>query len=187
MTQVERATTAAALRESEELPMTAERDAQGVLRTTWSEGSPNLRIPVDPIKIARRLGLKVFVAPMTPDVSGALLNKHGQDATIYLNEQDSHNRQRFTCAHELGHYVRRTDAGELDYEYVDRRDQLATAGTNADEIYANQFAAALLMPAEMLRALHRRFQPVELAYKFGVSADAMNFRIVNLDLTRVHR
>src|SRR5262249_13052228 len=100
------------------------------------------------------------------------------------------NRQRFTCAHELGHYVKRSAAGDDAWEYVEHRNLLASQGTNSEEIYANQFAASLLMPEEAVRKLHDELKaqrgtpppPAALAFEFGVSADAMQYRLVNLGL-----
>jgi Zn-dependent peptidase ImmA (M78 family) len=52
---------------------------------------------------------------------------------------------------------------------------------NWDEIFANKFAAALLMPKEEVERLeHDGLSPALLALKFGVSEEAMNFRLDNL-------
>ena len=162
----------------------AERAAKDILRTVWAEDGVELRVPVDPFAIARRLGLKVYTAQLEPGVSGMLIKRGGyDDPEIYLNEADSRNRQRFTCAHELGHYAKRSgvdDGGA--WQYVDRRDSLTSRGIHGEEIYANQFAANLLMPADLVRTAFLRSSPVALAFEFGVSADAMSFRLENLGL-----
>ena len=111
-----------------------------------------------------------------------LIKRPGEDPEIYVHASDSPNRQRFTCAHELGHYVKRSAAGDVAWEYVERRDLLTTQGSDPEEIYANQFAASLLMPREKVEELHKTLGPVALAYEFGVSADAMHYRLVNLGL-----
>jgi hypothetical protein len=36
------------------------------------------------------------------------------------------------------------------------------------------------MPRKMVEALHTELGPAALAYSFGVSADAMHYRLVNL-------
>ncbi len=159
----------------------AETDAERLLRTAWADPFGEITIPVDPVQIANRLGVDVFTAPMDQLISGVLTKKPNSDAVIYLNRADHSNRQRFTCAHELGHYMSRTIKGTFDYEFIDRRDQLASSGSDPDEIYANQFAAALLMPADVVRRLRRDgLMPFELAYKFKVSEEAMSFRLANL-------
>ncbi|MBT0974157.1 ImmA/IrrE family metallo-endopeptidase, partial [Salmonella enterica subsp. enterica serovar 1,4,[5],12:i:-] len=89
------------------------------------------------------------------DVSGALLKEPEQDPVIILNRNDSNVRKRFTCAHELGHYVKRTENGQpLEYEFVDYRGKLASQGVDSEEIFANNFAACLLMPEKEVRRLN---------------------------------
>jgi Zn-dependent peptidase ImmA (M78 family) len=162
----------------------AEQDAKQLLTDLWDEDDGQPLIPVDPIQIAEWLGIDVLTAIMNPDFSGALEKHRYKDPVIYLNREDSKNRQRFTCAHELGHYYRRTKQGDLEYSFTDRRDKLAQAGTDEDEIYANQFAAALIMPAAEVKQWYKDLKqdPVRLANKFRVSEDAMRFRLVNLRL-----
>lgn len=159
-------------------PGDPERDANKVLDTMWGES-----LPVDPVQIAKRVGLKVFVTPLEPRISGAIVKEPGEDVTILLSADDSKNRQRFTCAHELGHYICRGAFDDDEFSYVDYRGDLAAAGTDKDEIYANQFAAALLMPADILKSLrHSGLEPFQLADRFGVSLEAMNFRLRNLGI-----
>lgn len=161
-----------------------ERDAKEILSTVWLREQSEMRLPVDPFLIARRLGISVFVSPLDEGVSGMLVKRAGyDDPQIYLNENDSRNRQRFTCAHELGHYVKRTAEGNDGalWEYVDRRDDLAATGRDPEEVYANKFAASLLMPDDLVKRMKDR-SVAALAYEFGVSADAMNFRLDNLGL-----
>jgi Zn-dependent peptidase ImmA (M78 family) len=163
----------------------AERDARQLLRDVWHEdsyGEP--MIPVDPIRIAELLGIDVYTAVMDENFSGALEKLPNHDPAIYLNRSDHPNRQRFTCAHELGHYYARTQSGDDQYGYTDRRDELASAGTNQDEIYANQFGAALIMPREVVNDRHKRLDGdiVRLAATFRVSEDAMRIRLTTLGL-----
>jgi Zn-dependent peptidase ImmA (M78 family) len=158
-----------------------ERAAQEILDAVWTSGETQVRLPIDPIYIAQQLGIKVYTAGLDEDVSGMLVKHLGEDPAIYLQISDSRNRQRFTCAHELGHYVSRSSTG--DEEYVERRALLASQGSDPDEIFANQFAANLLMPCETVKELQDQFEVATLAYRFGVSVDAMNFRLVNLGLT----
>lgn len=152
------------------------QEAERLRASAWGD-----KFPVDPVQIARRLGINVRQAPLSPDVSGALVKKLGQDPTILLNADDHPNRQRFTAAHELGHFVSRENEPD-EYEYVDLRDTVfSSAGTNPDEIFANQFAANLLMPErEVSRLKDESYTPTQMALYFGVSQDAMAFRLKNL-------
>lgn len=166
---------------SEEMPpYTAEQDADRLLRETWLGWGGEIPVPVDPIRIADRLGIQVFEAPLEDDVSGLLVKLEGKDPNIYLNQADSVNRQRFTCAHEIGHYLRRPQGA---FQYVDKRDVFASAGTHPEEVYANAFAAALLMPAEHVRAfVQEGLKDYEMAVRFKVSPEAMRYRLSNLAL-----
>jgi hypothetical protein len=78
----------------------AERDAARILRASWGTA-----VPVEPVAIAHELGIRVLEAQLDGNTLGALLKEPQEDPTILLNQQDSRNRRRFTCAHELGHYV----------------------------------------------------------------------------------
>lgn len=161
----------------------AEKDARELRAEVGRQDPRAVQLPIDPIRIADALGIDVYTARMQAGVSGTLEKVSGSDPVIYLDQDDSLNRQRFTCAHELGHYVKRTAHGDGDYDFVDYRDQLASTGTRQEEVYANQFAAALLMPEELVRAEHRRGSgPVRPALRFGVSDDAMGYRLQNLGL-----
>jgi Zn-dependent peptidase ImmA (M78 family) len=160
------------------------RDAEEVLRTYWAKEDGSVPVPVDPIAIARKLGFKIYTATLDPNVAGMLVMNPGQDPEIYLNGGDSYNRQRFTCAHELGHWAKHVAAGVDSGRVVDYRDSLASEGTDPEEIYANQFAATLLMPEQTVRQLaDHGYGPVALADTLRVSADAASFRLKNLKLT----
>jgi Zn-dependent peptidase ImmA (M78 family) len=157
----------------------AEREAARILATVWRGG-----FPIDPVKIADALGIDVKDAELRPDVAGALVKKVGADPVILVNARDHANRKRFTCAHELGHFVQHEDAPDT-YEYIDFRDALSTTGADPDERFANTFAAALLMPvAEVQRLYDEGRSTSEMSYYFGVSQDAMTFRLKNLGLVR---
>ncbi len=158
--------------------------ASGILRDVWKDRG----YPVDPVWIARHLGLNVIEAGLQPEVSGALVKKPDEDPVIVLNANDSLTRKRFTCAHELGHYVYRLTKNGThapSYEYVDLRGPVAAEGTNPEEVYANTFAANLLMPEDALRAWHSDGQhPLLIASRLGVSGDAVGFRLKNLGLAK---
>ena len=161
-----------------------QRDAEEILRTVWQRDQLEIRLPVDPFAIAPSLGIGVYVSDLDSSVSGMLVKRPGYDPEIHVQQSDSRNRQRFTCAHELGHYVKRSAEGNdgKRWQYVDHRDDLASKGKDPEEIYANQFAANLLMPADLVRISSQRRSVAALAYEFGVSGDAMNFRLDNLGL-----
>ena len=154
-----------------------EEQAARFLEELW----PNGQFPVDPVTIAHSLGIKVMTSDDLPkDVSGAILKDRDEDPVIYLSDRDSDNRKRFTCAHELGHFVQRQS--EDHFEYVDLRNQ----DTTPEEVFANQFAAALLMPKDEVHRLARVYRRPEerwmLARHFGVSSEAISVRLSRLGL-----
>jgi Zn-dependent peptidase ImmA (M78 family) len=158
--------------------MDAAEDAAKLLRIAWSGA-----IPVDPVAIARAAGLRVLEAELDEKTLGALVKSPEQDPTIVLNRHDGDNRKRFTCAHELGHFVRRSDEEE-EYATVDLRNSLSSTGQDSEEIYANEFAASLLMPEDEVKSFAEAgMDDLEMAIRFKVSREAMQHRLDNLDLT----
>lgn len=155
----------------------AEKDAAKLLEATWGG-----MIPVDPVAIARTAGLRVLDAELDENTLGALVKQPGEDPTILLNQKDSENRRRFTCAHELGHFVRRSEEAD-EYTRVDLRNSLSATGEDPEEVYANEFAACLLMPESEVRTLASLgMTDLEMAIRFKVSREAMQFRLKNLSL-----
>src|SRR5579872_2531154 len=91
-------------------------EANRVRETFWRPYTPDDPFPVDPVRVAKALGLEVMEGVLEPDVSGALVKEPGRDATVLLALGESKRRQRFTCAHEIGHFMlRRAEADETSY------------------------------------------------------------------------
>src|ERR1700683_3832334 len=105
------------------------------------------RAPVPVDAIARAVGLDVRYSPGRPDVSGALI-RNGKSAVIAVNSAQHENRQRFTIAHEIGHFLLHKGTNlHFDEDFsVKFRDALSSKAEDDLEIEANQFAASLLMP-----------------------------------------
>jgi len=161
--------------------MNPSKAASNLLRVAWV---PEL-FPVDPITIAKKIGLNVLETELPEKVSGALIKEEGKDPILALHHSDSNNRKRFSCAHELGHYISRieTDNEDDGYEYIDLRSWASSNGTDPEEIFANQFAAALLMPEEIVRKKYKELRThIGMALFFGVSNESMKFRLKNLNL-----
>lgn len=102
------------------------------------------------------------------------------DFTIYLPEVTSSRRDRFTIAHELGHYF-------LHYLHP-KHDEPASFGRgdrNSVETQANVFASSLLMPeAAFSRAWTRTEGDIyTLAQQFDVSPNAAEVRAQVLGLS----
>ncbi|MGX1694081.1 ImmA/IrrE family metallo-endopeptidase [Microbacterium keratanolyticum] len=115
-----------------------------------------------------------FVAPEALTVRGE------RDFTVHLPPVTSHRRDRFTIAHELGHYF---------LHYLQPRVQGARSfgrgERNRVETQANYFAGALLMPSERFSRAWRRCDgdAWSVADRFGVSASAAAVRAQSLGLS----
>ncbi|HET7454297.1 MAG TPA: ImmA/IrrE family metallo-endopeptidase [Solirubrobacterales bacterium] len=138
--------------------------------------------PVDPFDIASRLGVEVVEERLDPDISGILQLRKSGGALVFLNRADGVRRKRFTCAHEIGHYVKHLGEGD-NLEHVDYRDEAASQGVDADERFANSFAASLLMPDYLVeRQVAMGEGEREMADFFEVSEAALVNRLKGLGL-----
>jgi Zn-dependent peptidase ImmA (M78 family) len=140
-------------------------------------------LPVDPFRLARLNGVRVIDTKFpSRSISGALLKEPGERPCALLNIRDAPTHRRFTLAHELGHFVWNGDA-EGEYERVDYRDYLSSMGRYIEEIYANAFAACVLMPERNIRAMcDEGAFAWEMARQFDVSEEAIEYRLSNLGL-----
>lgn len=148
-----------------------------------------LRPPVPVEKIAERYGIEVRYESAEDELSGALIRK-GNEVVIGVNASHHPNRQRFTIAHEIAHFLLH-DGVEMhvDQDFrVNLRDQRSSEAVSREEIQANGFAAELLMPKEFIVRDIRRFPAVDeavkerLANRYRVSKRAMELRLANLGL-----
>lgn len=146
-------------------------------------------IPVPVVKIANQFGLQVVEYKFKKaSISGMLIDDYEDgEWGIVINENEPRQRQRFTIAHELGHFLLHTrTTGE---QFVDMRADLnvfyraVSFGNSSQEQDANLFAANLLMPKEEVQEYYEATQDIkETADYFDVSQSAMNFRLTNLRL-----
>ncbi len=165
--------------------MEREKRAEQLLVKARIDAAP---VPVE--QVANHLGIKVESTDLGEDCSGVLVRKHNR-AVIGVNWAHHSNRRRFSIAHEIGHFVLHKDDTYVDKGYrVNFRDLEAGSGTRKEEIEANAFAAALLMPEEWVRDAFKQ-QPFDLteddslealAKKFEVSTQAMTYRLIKLQL-----
>lgn len=156
----------------------------------------NEQIPTPVEDIAAALGIHIsFEAYEDPDVSGALYRFDDGTAVIGVNSTQSFTRQRFTIAHEIGHFdLHQGRQAFVDHAVrVNNRDGRSALAVDPEEIQANTFAAELLMPEQAVRSefvrLLGRARPSsveqvvdQLADRFHVSMQAMEYRLQRLDL-----
>ena len=129
-------------------------------------------------------------APGVPDIaetrglSGLLLPSLGE---IWVNAGEAREwpgRRRFTISHELGHWcLHRSDGTVWCRQHaVDPPEGVAASGRPPAEAEADEFAAALLMPEELVRHHYERLRGhddrfAELCSLFGASGAAMGRRL----------
>jgi Zn-dependent peptidase ImmA (M78 family) len=146
-------------------------------------------VPVPVTEIATALGVRVQQEPADDDLSGFLYRDRKRNlAIIGVNAGHHPNRQVFTAAHELGHFM----LHDFDDLHVDRqlrvwlRSEVSSQGMDVEEKEANLFAAELLMPTrflardvDMIGTIDLEDEAVvqRLATKYGVSTQAMTFRL----------
>ena len=147
----------------------ARDDAASVLSAHWTART----IPVDPVLVARSLGVDVFTAQLGTDTYGMLVGDAGK-VTIYLDQDQAPARMRYSCAHEVGRYLDRGNELLDGMAFVGRRSDEGRGA--ADEIYANEFTTSLLMPDAELRGAAGKLNGISTAAYFGVSLDALRFR-----------
>lgn len=138
--------------------------------------------PVNPLLIAERFNVEVLSAEFIRDsISGLIRKSENGKAEIYVNQLHPLTRQRFTIAHELGHLFLHLPDKEVNF--VDEELYRETGNHSTQEVEANQFAGALLMPKDLVTQLWNRGQSVGgLASMFDVSVTAMDIRLMNLGL-----
>jgi len=137
--------------------------------------------PIPEDKIAKALGLEIIYYPFPQEMSG-LLVKDKELKAIGINQNQHPHRQRFSIAHEIGHYkLNHTDELFIDLFGLDYTDH-KPANPNFEQ-EANQFAAELLIPYDMIIRDTKQTKDVKtLAKKYDVSEQAMLIRLLKLNL-----
>ncbi len=150
--------------------------------------------PTDIQTLIKALGIQYHEAYLNDDISGMLEKQPSGKFRITVNATHPETRKRFTAAHELGHYMRHRS---LVGDGVD--DNKAYRSTEGGEYHninigpkqeteANRFAALVLMHGPTVeREFKKNDSYIELAKLFGVSEQAMAWRLVNLGLASKER
>lgn len=120
----------------------------------------------------------VAILSLPSGIAGAF-GRRREQPFIFLNGNEPLVRQRFTLAHEFGHYR----LGHLPV--VDKTEAIFGKTTNLEEIQARYFAGEFLLPKPALESWLERHHPesidlgfvVRLAAAFGVSAMTARVRL----------
>lgn len=142
-------------------------------------------VPVPVFDILAELGLGPDRPLMGDNVSGWIERREDGSYKVSINPMHALVRQRFTAAHELGHYIYHREllgAGVGDSRAY--RQEGTPIPPNASiqpmhERQANSFAANLLMPRASITALQNQgiASVAGLAEQLQVSQDAMRIRL----------
>lgn len=159
----------------------------------WLEAIGELTLPINLDLVRQMLPTTPFgkgatllePAPVTWGSSeGALVrNSDNPDEWgIFYNAKARPERQRFTLAHELGHFVLHRDSHA---SFNCDKESIYTGADTLKQIEreADEFASNLLMPGDLLRkritGKRIDFHLLgELAKEFGVSLEAMSIRLI---------
>lgn len=116
-------------------------------------------LDVNPITIAARHDIIVEPKPDTSEGVSGMLLRHGDTFGImYATHVQSEGFRRFSIAHELGHYFLDGHPEKVlkDGAHIS---QAGFITNDPYELEADNFAAGLLMPSQLVRPLLRRQDP----------------------------
>ena len=142
-------------------------------------------VPVDVVALCKELDIELSYEDMSDNLSGQIEKKEDGSYKITVNKNDGLTRQRFTIAHEIGHYtLHRVLIGNGLTENRMYRSVHGkfnnTSISNFQETEANSFAAYLLMPDEKIdESIKEGLSSPEIAERFVVSKQAMDIKLSN--------
>lgn len=143
-----------------------------------------LQAPIKLGAMAKELGLDVKKTPTLPRNVSGQIKKAGNTYQIKINRFESPQRQRFTLAHEISHYLMHRNI--IDYMGGELKDNvLYRSGAPSEiEFEANRLAAQIIMPDELVKERYHALGGVpneeiliQLAEEFKVSKVAMEVRL----------
>ena len=140
------------------------------------------REPVSLRDVVSALNLEVVQTTGEPFLSEGALQPMGDSHAIVVRGASNERRRRFTIAHEIGHFV--LHPGRLAPE----RGGAVSEAWQEQEREADQFAAELLMPEDLVReaVVEHGDDASRLADRFDVSRQAMQTRLRRLGLGAHH-
>jgi len=153
-------------------------------------------LPINLHKVANHLRIRIALDRFDEATSGLLVLKDGV-AVIGVNKDHHPNRQRFTIAHEIGHFVLHhslfsdNNGIHIAKKWAYFRSVKEDSDKN-QEYEANVFAAELLIPERPLKSLisasdfdlSNDVDTSQLARTLQVSEQALAIRLVNLKLVK---
>lgn len=143
----------------------------------YKDGQLNIEKLINDVSESEGNTIEIRYISLSKGISG-ILNQENGKWIMSINQDDNPKRQRFTLAHELGHYILHKNKNDSFEDSVFFRGEEKTS----IEYAANQFAATLLMPDKKVRSLILSGTKAvkDLAESFGVSIPAMKFKLTEL-------
>jgi hypothetical protein len=138
--------------------------------------------PISVEAVMTLCNVRFTIRPMPEGLSG-LVVVVSDSPVIAVRSQDNPRRRRFSFAHELGHVL----LGHHDTFHVDftRAEGFPPDYNWRHERAANDFGAALLMPAALVREDIENIVPLDvrdLSKRYEVSEQAMSIRLSSLGI-----
>jgi len=156
-------------------------NACNVLSRYWSGGNTPVPVPVDLVAIATKAGVQVLTDTTIQVGYCGQVSMENSKPVIRYDLPESDVRQRFTVAHELGHYfLGHLDGARSNLVYRDGPAQFSASVFHPKETAANRFAAELLIPMDALDNFIMERKIVDgyaLAVLFKVSTIAVDIRV----------
>ncbi len=145
-------------------------------------------LPVKLGAMAKNIGIKVRVSSLPVNCSG-LIHKVDGGYEIKINRHESRQRQRFTLAHEISHFLLHKSIIDNSDDGI-QDDVLYRSGESKSiEYEANRLAADLVMPKALVQQKLDHYSSsvsdefIEfLAREFGVSKAAMEIRMSTMSI-----
>lgn len=144
--------------------------------------------PVDPVRLAEALGVTLVTVPMSDDITG-LFVREPERVVVGVNQSLSPRQQRWAVAHGIGHSRFSRGRTRIVDSYVRLHAAAPESPTDREEIEANRFATALLLPEHLVRTAVRE-TPItgardaidRIAKAFDVSGSVAEGRLVQLGI-----
>lgn len=127
------------------------------------------QFPVRVGEIAKSFGISVKKSTLDAGISGEI-KKNNNEVIIRINRHDVKERQRFTLAHEIAHYLLHED--RIGDGIVD--DILYRSGLSDElEAQANRLAADIVMPWSLIQASLQKYAELKMEERIErLAADA---------------
>ncbi len=164
---------------NEEINIGPLRRAQKVLEDLQIDTA----VKIDPFLIAEKLTGKSVFLENVQGFNGMLITVEDRNAILINNSIREEGKKRFTCAHEIGHFLL----------HGDKKERIRCTEEDIDVIYkkkyieseANEFASELLIPTEILKKLINGKDPSKallntLMDRFGTTLTATVLKYIKL-------